>query len=932
MSGGPVDPADVPVFTGDLDVLEAKTKALSHGGSKVQTAGSDVHKSFGGLAAFYKAPEAEQLFGVTKPVERTAHDLSDDMHVIAGALSTYAREIRPLIHRLKQLKQEAADFRDNEAAEDDWSEDGDLTEENLNRRNKIAEVWAAFQEAERDCHAKIVALVGGKALHTIDASHKKGYGYDAAALKASKSLPWGDAVEESVPWWQVWEHAYDFGKGFIVDGVGGTIDGIYTLFGGHGGDAAGQAWLGLAKLSTAVAITTTPGLNAAYWMTPGSMLPSWLRDSRKAVLDTGKALVAWDQWESNGSRAAGAVTFNIVTAVFTRGGGAAVSGAGKAGVMAKGLSVVSKVGSAVDPMTYAIKGAGAGLSKVGDVMAHLKGLGHVEIPKISDGAYSLPEGAVEMPDGTIQLPKDAVIPEGATKLPGGSIKLPEDTVTLPPNTVKDPFTGNYTDAAGHLYSKDDGSLLQDAKDAPQGSPAQPATGADSPRIETPAHQEQRVPAGVGGRGDDFTRVGSDISDPVRTADNLPAGNPDTTAGGAAGHAAGGRSGDHMPTNELDNASRGGRDSTPHTGGSRPDAPSTADHAPGTSHSDGPSTGATHTDGTGTSGGHHEPPPTGGVHPGGQDGTAHGADNAAHRAEYEAACEKPADERTPAERAAITREHVRLANEDPVWRAEHYDKWGPGYRNSAEAMVDGQLLPKLVEKPGGGWMAADELPSANPEKYHLDDLRRGRDTVGTQGHLNHLDDVSAKRVAGMDLTSAERAYENHPTDENAQALADAQEQFNKTVGEGVSNNTKLGEALGEEAARQHMLLQKEFGGAHEVTDLPETPNGSKRFDQLWRDKEGNLIIVEAKGPNARLDWRQGNGALDRGTMVKQGTIEYVRTICADMEQRALASPKDAQYAKEIRAAIENKTLRYVLVQATENTGKYAGAALKHFKIF
>ncbi|MFG2529004.1 hypothetical protein [Streptomyces sp. NPDC048516] len=576
MSGGPVDPADVPVFTGDLDVLEAKTKALSHGGSKVQTAGSDVHKSFGGLAAFYKAPEAEQLFGVTKPVADTAHDLSDDMHVIAGALSTYAREIRPLVHRLEQLKQEAADFRDNEAAEDDWSEDGDLTDENINRRNKIAEVWAAFQEAERDCHSKIVALVGGKALHTIDASHKKGYGYDAEALKASKSLPWGDAVEESVPWWQVWEHAYDFGKGFIVDGVGGTIDGIYTLFGGHGGDAAGQAWLGLAKLSTAVAITTTPGLNVAYWMTPGKMLPSWLRDSRTAVLDTGKALVAWDQWESNGSRAAGAVTFNIVTAIFTRGGGAAVQGAGKAGALAKGLSVVSKVGSAVDPMTYVIKGAGAGLSKVGDMMAHLKGLGHVEAPKISEGAYSLPEGAAKLPDGTIQLPKGAAIPEGATKLPGGRIELPKDTVTFPPGTVKSPFNGKYMVPRGDLYNSD-GSLFQGVEDAPEGTPAPHATGADNPRIETPVRQEQRVPASVGGRGDDFTRVGSEVSDPARSADDLPAGRPDTTPGGTAGHIPGGHAGNHMPTNNLDNeASGAGRTgaTTPTPGGGHTETPST----------------------------------------------------------------------------------------------------------------------------------------------------------------------------------------------------------------------------------------------------------------------------------------------------------------------------------------------------------------------
>ncbi|MFC5252056.1 hypothetical protein ACFPRJ_32545 [Streptomyces nigrescens] len=45
-----------------------------------------------------------------------------------------------------------------------------------------------------------------------------------------------------------------------------------------------------------------------------------------------------------------------------------------------------------------------------------------------------------------------------------------------------------------------------------------------------------------------------------------------------------------------------------------------------------------------------------------------------------------------------------------------------------------------------------------------------------------------------------------------------------------------------------------------------------------------------------------------------------------------SPDDAKYAREIRRAIKNKTLRYALVQAAENTGKYAGAELKHFTLF
>ncbi|WP_030413256.1 hypothetical protein [Streptomyces sp. NRRL S-1448] len=936
MSNAPVDPAEVPVFTGDLDLLESKVKALSHGGSKVATAGSDVHKSFGGLSAFYKAPEAEQLFGVTKPVADKAHDLHEDMRVIAKALGTYAHEITPLVHQLNQLKQDAAAFRDKVAGDEDWREDGDLIEENLGRRNKIAEVWAAFQAAERACHAKIVGLVGGHALHTIDASHKTGYGYDAEALKASKSLPWGDAVEESVPWWQVWEHAYDFGKGVIVDGAWGTVKGLLTLFGWDGADAAGEAWKGLAKLSTSISITLTPVVGAAYWLAPGDKLPSWLRDSRTAMVDTGKALVAWDQWESNGSRAAGAVTFNVITALFTRGGGAALSGTGKAATAAKALSIAAKAGEVIDPMTYVFKGAGASLSKLGDVIGHLKNTGHLETPKISDGAFSLPEGAVKLPDGTVQLPKGTAVPEGATKLPDGRIKLPEGTATFPPDTVKDPVSGRFMDGKGALYNED-GSLFQRAEDAPKANPASPTTGADNPRVETPTRQDQPVLAGVRGRSNDVTHVGSDISDPARAAHDLSTGRPDAAPGGTASHAAGGHAGEHMPRNNLDNGAGGTGhtdDNNPARGASHPDTSSTGGSrdVPGDSPTDNATPGGSSTDSGLPGGDHTGTPPADAPHQGGVDDATRATDDSAHRAEYEAAREKPADERTPTERAVITREHVRLANEDPAWRAEHYDKWGPGKRNSAEEMVDGQLLPKLVEKPGGGWMAADDLPYANPERYHLDDLVRGRDTVGQHGHLNHLDDVSARRVAGMDLNNAENAYKNHPTDETAKALANAQEHFNKTVGEGVSNNTKLGEALGEEAARRHMLLQREFEGAHEITDLPDTPNGSKRFDQLWRDKEGNLIIVEAKGPNARLDWRQGNGLLDRGTMVKQGTIEYVRTICADMEQRALLSPKDAQYARELRTAIKNKTLRYVLVQATENTGKYAGAELKHFKIF
>ncbi|MET9656852.1 hypothetical protein [Streptomyces sp. NPDC006510] len=924
----PVDPVGIPVFTGDLALLDTKVTALSGHGAAIATAAGDVHSSFGGLSAFYKAPEAEQLFATTGPVAATGLSLSSDLCVIAGALSTYSDDAFPLVEKLKELKRDAVAFRVKAEGDDKWREDGDLVEENNRRRGEIAEVWTAFQEVERACHAKIVALVGGKALKIDDGSGKKEgvYGYDAEALKQAKSLPWGEAVEESTPWWQVWEHAYDFGKGFLVDGVWGTLKGLGTLAGFEGGDAAEQAWTGLAKLATGL----SPAAMLVLHALPGDH-SAWIRDSQTAVKETGKALIAWDQWGSNPSHAAGAVTFNVLTTVFTGGTGGAAAGAGKAGLAAKSLSLTSKTARAVDPMTYVFKGAGAGLSKISDVMAGLKGLGKFEAPTINvDGAIALPEGAVHLPDGAIHLPSGSAVPDGAIKLPDRNIKLPEGTTTLPPGTVKLPVDGpsQFMDPKGNIYDAA-GDITQHAKDAPTNKPD---AGTDIPRVDAPKVDSpttvgvpERALAGVGGRGDNAIRLGTDISDPVHVGDHTPGARPDATYGGHAGHG---------PSNAL-NAPRGGHGDTPSTG-SHTDTPSTVGHA------DGPG-GTGHTDGPSTVGGRHEPPPAGGHHPDGPGGT--GADRheppasaapdevtrAAHRAEYEAAREVPVKDRTPEENMAITREHVRLANEDPVWRAEHYDKWRLGYRNNAEELVDGQLLPKLTEKAPGTWIAVSDIPHAHPGGFHLTPLERGRATVAPDD-LTHLDKVAAKRMAGMDLTAAEKVFEKNPSFENAYDLAHAQEHYSQTVGEGVANNSKLGEDLGEEAARRHMLLQKEFEGAHEITDLPETANGSKRFDQLWRDKDGNLVIVEAKSPNGTLEWRRGNGRLDRPFMVKQGSLEYVRTIIADMKERVMTSPGEGKHIIELENAIKYKTLRYVLVQASENTGQYAGAVLKHFELF
>ncbi|WP_433397912.1 hypothetical protein [Streptomyces sp. CA-146814] len=608
----PVNLEGIPVFTGNLALLDTKVTALTKDGAKIASAAADIHSSFGGLQAFYKAPEADQLFATTKPVADRGTSLKADLATITGALSTYSDDAHPLVEKLKRLKRDAGAFLVKVNADDKWREDGDLVEENNNRRAEIAETWAAFQAVERACHNKIITLVpGGEQLKVDDGSGGKGmYGYDAEALKHAKGLPWGDPVKESTPWYHVHEHLWDFGKGVVVDGVWGTIKGLGTLVGTDGWESMKQAWTGLAKLATGIVISATP-LAAAFWLAPEDKLPSWLRDSRTAMKETGKALLAWDQWSENPSRAAGAVTFNVVTTVFTGGAGGAVAGGGKAALAAKALSFAGKAGRAIDPMTYLFKGAGAGLTKISDVMAGLKGMGTIEIPTLPPGAITLPDGGFKLADGTLHLPEGAAIPDGAFEIPKGAVKLPdgtdipagavdlgdgvvrlpdgmappagslpipegalklpEGTTALPGNTVRlTDMDGNtvHIDAEGNLL-KEDGTLQQHHSAAPGNNPTDGApirTDTDTPLPRTPAEESALVGAGARTGGDSI-RLGSDFGDTgrlgddaLRTGDNAtgpdrtPGGTANNVPGGTANNLPGGSAPDNLPTNSLDTSS------------------------------------------------------------------------------------------------------------------------------------------------------------------------------------------------------------------------------------------------------------------------------------------------------------------------------------------------------------------------------------------
>ncbi|MFF5706801.1 hypothetical protein ACFY7H_30590, partial [Streptomyces sp. NPDC012794] len=351
-------------------------------------------------------------------------------------------------------------------------------------------------------------------------------------------LPWGSQLEETHRAWEVgyWIKSFVW-DGLIVDGIWGTIRGLGTLVGVDGADAAGQAWLGLAKLATGLAITVTPGVGTAFWMADEKDLPGWLRDSRTAVKETGKALVAWDEWGKNPARAAGAVTFNVLTTVFTGGAGTAA----KTGAVAKVLSVAGKTGRLIDPITYIGKAGSLAKLKIGDLFANL---GKVDgaFPKLDDVVWK-------------DLPK--------ADAPGVKFPHPDDTVRLPDDALGRP----------QYYDKTTNQLL-DHKGLPKQDLTTVPKGPDHPLAEIPKREE--VPAGVGGRPTDITT-------------HTPGGVTTHTPGGVTTHTPGGIA-DNTPHNSHTEpggtggtGGHGNTDTTPTTGG-HTDTPSTGGHG------DGPSTG------------------------------------------------------------------------------------------------------------------------------------------------------------------------------------------------------------------------------------------------------------------------------------------------------------------------------------------------------
>ncbi|MFF8928215.1 hypothetical protein ACF1AO_13190 [Streptomyces longwoodensis] len=392
-----IDPSGIPHFIGDLSTLDVDVMLLTANAAQFRASGADIHTTFQGLGAVYHAPEAGDLLSSTEPVRTKSDAFADGLEKVVSALSEYSAEVQPLVDRLETLKADATAFVASVSGDEDWRKDQDKVGRNNSLWREVNHAVAAFQAAERRAYNKIMGLIGGQKLTVDDGSHGDTmYGYRADDLDHARQTPWGAPAEREYEGWDWLRHeAGQVWEGIWTDGVIGTIHGVGTLFGSDGSHAAGEAWRNLAKLGTASALTSATF--GTWWLVPEDQQPTWLRESREAHKGLVKGLVAWDTWQTNPARAAGAVTFNVLTILGTEGAGTAA----RTGAAARTLSVVGKVGRAIDPMTYAGKAGKFAFVKVGDAFSKLKDLR-------TGATYALPEAPL--------AERPPAIPEHAAEL------------------------------------------------------------------------------------------------------------------------------------------------------------------------------------------------------------------------------------------------------------------------------------------------------------------------------------------------------------------------------------------------------------------------------------------------------------------------------------------------------------------------------------
>ncbi|MCH0557755.1 MULTISPECIES: hypothetical protein [unclassified Streptomyces] len=892
------DLSEIPEYSGDLDQLEKDAGALKRAASGIRDTGRDVHNDFQGLVSCYKAPEADQLFHTTIPVRGKADTFAKKLESVSGALSTFAKDARPLVQRLEQLRTEAAAFRKSIEGNHDWRKDQKNIDKNAHLVHEIGRVWGEFQELERSTATKIDGQVGGTRWVADDGSHKKGmYGFNADDAAKADDTPWGKVDEREYTGlaaaWQWTKHNVGGAiKGFFVDGVWDTLKGLGHMVNVFDWNTFTKTWSGIGDVFGGV---------SAYIMTPYD----WAMDKmfgptdhsdtdrqKKALRDFGKSLIAYDEWGKNPARAGGTVVFNVLTlgaGSFLKLGkaGSLAAKAGEAGDAASAVSRAAKVANAlgktgrlVDPMTYVGKGAGFAKLKIGDMMAGLKDLHSGAANDFLHGADSskIPQthAPVAISDKSVRYPDGSILHEDGTMVsPEG--KPHQNPIPVESSTA-DRLARHEVLPPSHASSPSNVSVH--AEQVPLhvgGSNAAHAGGAET-SLSTARH----------GGDDTAGQLGGHPTEPMAQVHNshtsLPA---------------------HAGSGGVDNGAT--RQSGHGTGGAGHSSTSVDGHDPGASL---PAHGHSVDSGIGH-GGSHTPGDTG-------QGNGHTSSSDAEHTPPPTPQPKPSS-------PAVVADQVRKANENPEWFNKYYEK--DCSRRSVEARDEnGYLLPKLRLDEYGNKVSNSKFPPSDPPSYKLPDHIHGDPATVHPDRVHDLQEAAVRRQASLDdlakakadKAAVEAAYKAHKTPV-LKAQLDAAE---KHLSKAHAGKTVATEMFGEKAAEYHAIPDH----YPDARRLDGGEGGSDRFDQIWETKDGRIVVVEAKSsPRTELNDRWGSGR-NRSRRVKQGTSEYFAAILDQMQLRG-----EDELAETLEKALDEGKLDYVLVKGNPNGSEYAGYVMNHFDI-
>ncbi|MFI6578360.1 hypothetical protein ACIBFB_21435 [Nocardiopsis sp. NPDC050513] len=277
-----VYPPAIPIPGTTPESLQAAAADIGAAASEISQGANDIRSTWQGLQPHYSAPEAEDLFAVMDPVAAKGDTIQDDLADAVSALEEFAEAAETAKSQLRELRDSAWGFYEENKDDEFWHLNPWKLGENRALKLAVNRVWARFQEAERDCANRIVAVYGGDTTYTAASAGEPGANEIVHGIDPD-DIPDTDYDLTSFEDWQrVWEDANhiarDSAKPWPLDWA---ADAYYANWDNFGG---GMVW------DTAVGAVAATGLwraGSGWAETPGEALDNAVQHQEERLQGLG---------------------------------------------------------------------------------------------------------------------------------------------------------------------------------------------------------------------------------------------------------------------------------------------------------------------------------------------------------------------------------------------------------------------------------------------------------------------------------------------------------------------------------------------------------------------------------------------------------------------------------------------------------------------